>query len=154
MLGRRALRHAPCRLRRHSRAWAGSVSEAQGRVTVALPVTKLPVEFAVTETEAERIPRTLNAAIPAAWQGAVGAYWAGLLFIGPVGWSGKGVFGADGSGGVTLYPDHGLATQVLNYFLSATLSQLARLGLVRTGRSEVAVTRRRITDWLAAQSSR
>ncbi len=76
--------------------------EAQGTVTVALPVTKVPVEFAVTETKA--IPRTLSVTIPAAWQGAVGAYWAGFLFIGPVGWSGKGVFGADGSGGVTLYP--------------------------------------------------
>lgn len=35
--------------------------------------------------------------------------------------------------------------------ISATLSQLARLGLVRTGRREVAVDRRRIAEWLAAQ---
>lgn len=76
--------------------------EAQGTVTVSLPVTKIPVESPVTQTKA--ILRTLSVTIPAAWQGAVGAYWADFLFIGPVGWNGKGVFGADGSGGVTLYP--------------------------------------------------
>ncbi len=76
--------------------------EAQGTTTVTLPVTKLSEEFAFTEAKAS--PPTLSVTIPIAWKGSVGAYWAGFLFIGPVGWEGEGIFGTDGSGGVTLYP--------------------------------------------------
>ncbi len=75
---------------------------SQGNISLTLPVRKLPTNFAV---EASRpMPSSVTVSVPASWRGAVGAYWSGVVFLGPVGWTGKGVYGADGSGGVTLYP--------------------------------------------------
>ncbi len=74
----------------------------QGAVAVTLPVTQIPTTFAVEQTRT--IPESVTVTIPAAWQGAVGAYWSGVVLLGPAGWHGIGMFGADGSGGVTLYP--------------------------------------------------
>ncbi len=75
---------------------------AQGTVTVTLPVEKVPTRFAVDY--GRTAPSSVTVSIPAAWQGAVAAYWSGTVFLGPAGWTGLGVYGADGSGGVTLYP--------------------------------------------------
>jgi hypothetical protein len=78
---------------------------AKGMVQVTLPVTKIPAQFAVENgTEA---PRAVTVSIPAAWKGAVGAYWAGVILLGPVGWTGSATFGADGSGFVNLHPPGG-----------------------------------------------
>ncbi len=75
---------------------------AQGTVTVTLPVEKVPTRFGVDY--GRTAPSSVTVSIPAAWQGAVAAYWSGTVFLGPAGWTGLGMYGADGSGGVTLYP--------------------------------------------------
>lgn len=76
--------------------------DSQGNISVTLSVRRIPTTFAVENVRP--VPASVTVSLPASWRGAIGAYWSGSVFLGPAGWTGKGVYGADGSGGVTLYP--------------------------------------------------
>jgi len=76
-----------------------------GDVRVTLPVHRIPTTLGVDYGLSS--PRSVTLSIPAAWQGDVAAYWSGTVVLAPAGWTGKGLFGADGSGEVDLYPPGG-----------------------------------------------
>ncbi len=79
--------------------------QASGSIAVTLPVTKLSTSFGVDY--GLTVPNSVTVTIPAAWVGDVAAYWSGTVFLAPAGWTGRGLYGADGSGGITLYPAGG-----------------------------------------------
>lgn len=79
-----------------------------GMVTLTLPVRKLPTVFGVDNHPV--VPRMLTVRIPAQWAKDLGAYWSGQVFLGPAGWTGNGLIGADGSEAIALHPQGGSAS--------------------------------------------
>ena len=98
----------------HSTTTTKTTPTAAGRlVTVNLPVTRCPTSYGVTvpPTSSSSLPSTLTASLPRSEAGRLGYYTDehGSIapVLGPRDWSCHGLFGADGSGGISLFPGGG-----------------------------------------------
>jgi eukaryotic-like serine/threonine-protein kinase len=83
-----------------------SSSAAAGLVTATLPVVSCPTFLGVSHPPVS-LPRSRSAVVPQALAAGLSVYadTQGIMeLLGPKGWSCTANYGADGSGGVTLYP--------------------------------------------------
>lgn len=79
---------------------------AAGPVTASLPVVSCPTSLGVDQP-AVPLPRTRPVSVPQALAAGLSLYadTQGVMqILGPKGWSCTAAYGADGSGGVTVYP--------------------------------------------------
>jgi hypothetical protein len=84
---------------------SGSSCQA-GPVTVSLPVVSCPTSLGVPQS-AVPVPRSRSVAVPQALAAGLSLYadTQGVMeLLGPKGWDCTAAYGADGSGGVTVYP--------------------------------------------------
>jgi hypothetical protein len=80
-----------------------------GTVTVALPVVRCPTTFGAPPARRVSLPATRQVAVPRAMAARLSAYadaQGRMYLVAPKGWSCRASYGADGSGGVAVYP-HG-----------------------------------------------
>jgi hypothetical protein len=80
-----------------------------GTVTVALPVVHCPTTFGAPPARRVSLPATRQVAVPRAMAARLSVYadTQGYMYlVAPKGWSCSASYGADGSGGVAVYP-HG-----------------------------------------------
>lgn len=82
-------------------------SASPSLVTVTLTVTPIPTTYGAGS--GSPAPTTVTVTLPADDQQAIGAYDAGVLVLGPAGWTGSATVGADGSVRAVLYPPGGSA---------------------------------------------
>ncbi len=81
-------------------------SPAAGPVTVSLPVVSCPTSLGI-DRPAVQLPRSRAAAVPRALAAGLSVYadTQGIMeLLGPKGWNCTAAYGADGSGGITVYP--------------------------------------------------
>jgi serine/threonine-protein kinase len=90
----------------HPHSRTATSSTAAGLVTASLPVVSCPTSLGV-DRPAVSLPRSRPVAVPRALAAGLSVYAdnQGVMeLLGPKGWSCMASIGADGSGGVTLYP--------------------------------------------------
>jgi hypothetical protein len=83
-------------------------TSAAGTVTASLPVVSCPTTVAIAATPAPvALPSSRPAAVPSAVAARLAVYAdtrGTMALVGPKGWSCAAAYGADGSGGVVIYP--------------------------------------------------
>jgi hypothetical protein len=86
----------------------GPTSAATGTVTASLRVVSCPTTLAIAATPTPvALPSSRSVAIPAATAAGLAVYadTQGIMaLVGPKGWNCAAAYGADGSGGVVIYP--------------------------------------------------
>ncbi len=75
--------------------------------SAVLPLVACPTTYGVSPTSTDEIPSTVAESVPTDLAGAHAVYTDGqgsMKVLGPTGWSCAANYGADGSGGVQVYP--------------------------------------------------
>jgi hypothetical protein len=110
-------------------------SASAGPVTVSLPVVSCPTTLGYSSSgQKVTVPTSRQVSVPSAVAGQLAVYTDSLArmeLVAPKGWSCTAVYGADGSGGVVVYP-HGVTVPsnwAAGWRLTATSAVSAVLGV-------------------------
>ncbi len=88
-------------------ATAGTAGPGAG-VLITIVVQKCPTGLAIPPQSLPRLPAKVKVRVPAQYAGQLSVYAdeVGTKMLAPLGWSCSADYGADGTGGMTVYPPH------------------------------------------------